>query len=608
MLSSKCYSRSLCLGLFIVASSLCDFAQAKSIARRWDDMLLQSVRYDLARPTVTARNLFHMSTILYDCWAIYDSTAPNYYVNFKRVAPDVVEARRITTSYAAFRFIRHRFAKAPKADKIVAETAALMNELGLDPNYQGVDESPAGTGNLIAQMVIERDISDGSLEEQNYQSPPEIYAPLNAPLVVKLPGFGDLKNVNFWQPLALDFIIDQGGNPLPNNIQVPLTLHWGSLPPFVLDASDRNPLTRLYLDPGPPPEFNGVGHDVFRESMERVIEVSSWLDASDGVTVDISPSKIGNNALGTNDGQGHDLNPLTGATYEPNVVLRGDYARVLAEFWADGPQSETPPGHWNVIANTVFENPKFKRRWMGQGPELPEDEWDVKFYLTLNGALYDASIMAWGLKGYYQGSRPISAIRYMGSLGQSSDPKLPSYNPLGFKLRPGLIELVTPELTQPGEKFAHLVGYEGKIALRNWQGAPSTPMAPNRGVGWMLAQDWLPYQKPTFVTPPFPGYISGHSTFSRAAAEVMTALTGSKYFPGGVGQYSFASQKALSFEHGPTKDVTLQWATYYDAADQCSLSRILGGIHGPFDDFPGRRAGSVIGKKAVAKMNRFFKN
>ena len=43
-------------------------------------------------------------------------------------------------------------------------------------------------------------------------------------------------------------------------------------------------------------------------------------------------------------------------------------------------------------------------------------------------------------------------------------------------------------------------------------------------MGWILAADWLPYQLPTFVTPAFAGYVSGHSTFSRAAAEVLTAF------------------------------------------------------------------------------------
>ena len=95
--------------------------------------------------------------------------------------------------------------------------------------------------------------------------------------------------------------------------------------------------------------------------------------------------------------------------------------------------------------------------------------------------------------------------------------------------------------------------------------------------------EWVPYQRPTFVTPAFPGYVSGHSTFSRAAAEVLTSLTGSEYFPGGLGTWTIPAG-ALEFEAGPTTDIPLQWATYYDAADQAGLSRIYGGIHPPVDD------------------------
>jgi hypothetical protein len=52
--------------------------------------------------------------------------------------------------------------------------------------------------------------------------------------------------------------------------------------------------------------------------------------------------------------------------------------------------------------------------------------------------------------------------------------------------------------------------------------------------------------------------------------------------------------------------VTLEWATYYDAADQAGVSRIYGGIHIPADDFAGRRIGSRIGKQAWALAERYF--
>jgi hypothetical protein len=117
--------------------------------------------------------------------------------------------------------------------------------------------------------------------------------------------------------------------------------------------------------------------------------------------------------------------------------------------------------------------------------------------------------------------------------------------------------------------------------------------------------DWVPYQKPTFVTPAFPGYVSGHSTFSRAAAEVLTSMTGSAYFPGGLGEFD-VPMGSLGVEQGPTTDVVLEWATYYDAADQAGISRIFGGIHIPEDDFGGRQTGSQCGKAAWALAEQYF--
>src|SRR5690606_780135 len=102
--------------------------------------------------------------------------------------------------------------------------------------------------------------------------------------------------------------------------------------------------------------------------------------------IDISPRSTGDNPLGSNDGDGYEENPVTGEPYEPIEVPRGDYTRVLAEFWADGPASETPPGHWNTIANGVTDTPGFERRIGGEGPEVDPLEYDVKMYLALNGA------------------------------------------------------------------------------------------------------------------------------------------------------------------------------------------------------------------------------
>jgi hypothetical protein len=86
---------------------------------------------------------------------------------------------------------------------------------------------------------------------------------------------------------------------------------------------------------------------------------------------------------------------------------------------------------------------------------------------------------------------------------------------------------------------------------------------------------------------------------------VLAAYTGSPYFPGGEFTQTF-SPGYLKFEHGPSKPLTLQWATYYDAADQAGVSRLYGGIHIAADDFAGRRIGSRVGKAAYALAERYF--
>jgi hypothetical protein len=148
----------------------------------------------------------------------------------------------------------------------------------------------------------------------------------------------------------------------------------------------------------------------------------------------------------------------------------------------------------------------------------------------------------------------------------------------------------------------------GKIKLFAWRGPDyvPNPFVDQAGVGWILAENWWPYQRPSFVTPPFAGYLSGHSTYSRAGAEILTALTGSEYFPGGMSEFQIGANDFLVFEDGPSVDMTLQWATYQDASDQCSLSRIWGGIHPPADDIPGRLIGEQIGINAFDAAVTYF--
>jgi hypothetical protein len=572
-----------------------------SVARRWDEALLDAIRRALPAPTVHARNLYHTSAAMWDAWAAYDPVAHGVYVTEKASASDVEAARAEAMSYAAYRVLTERYISSAGGDVSLSEFADLMDALCYPVEVTATaGDSPAALGNRIAASVIAAAKADGSNEDGGYAATG--YEPVNPPLTVAESGT-TMVDPNRWQPLQIEHMISQNGIPVTNGVQQAIGPHWGHVVGFALPP---DPGTGTPIDPGPPPRLGDAATDqAFKDQAVEVIRDSSMLSVADGVMIDISPGALGGNSLGANDGSGHPVNPTTGEPYRPDMVLRGDFGRVMAEFWADGPSSETPPGHWNVLANLVSDELDPDLRIGGTGEPVSRLEWDTKLYLAVNGAVHDAAIAAWGLKGHYDSTRPISMIRYMGGLGQSSDPTLPSYDPEGLPLVPGLVELITAQTTAPGGRHAALAGHEGEIAVLAWTGNPEDPKTEAGGVAWIRAIDWVPYQLPTFVTPSFPGYVSGHSAFSRAAAEVLTGFTGSEYFPGGMSGYTIPAG-SLDFERGPTTDIQLEWATYFDASDQAGQSRLWGGIHIEADDFTGRRVGAACGQAAWALAQRYY--
>ena len=611
---------------------------APSVARQWNEALLEGIRGDLARPTVHARNLFHTSVALYDAWAAYDDTATPYLLNRPLGdAPCAIQvgavadreaAREEAMSYAAYRVLRARFRNSPGGIFTLPEFDALMAALGYDPEVETTTGgSPAAVGNALGACILAYGLTDGSNEAEGYAA--EGYAAVNPPLEPAEPGNPDIEDMNRWQPLQFDVFIDQSGNEVPGGAPPFVGPEWGQVKGFALDPAEATVQTRdgqdyvLHADPGRPPlwQADGGGEtEDYQWNFALVAEWSAHLDPADGVMWDISPGTLGNlSAFPTTDaevrqfyteagegvnGAGHATNPTTGQPYAPNVVPRGDYTRVLAEFWADGPDSETPPGHWFTLLNGVNSDPRLVKRWGGEGPVLSDLEWDVKTYCALGGAMHDAAVTAWALKGWVDYIRPISAIRAMAALGQSTDATVDSYHPGGIPLVPDRIEVIRADDPLAGDAGEHV----GAAKVFGWRGPDviEDPETDEAGVGWVRAAEWWPYQRPTFVTPPFAGFVSGHSTFSRAAAEVLTVATGDPFFPGGLGEFVAPADSFLVFEDGPSVDVVLQWATYRDAADQCSLSRIWGGIHPPADDLPGRRLGVTLGQDAVALAERFF--
>jgi hypothetical protein len=626
--------KSFLLGLsFFIFSVFSASAQEYSVARQWDEVVLQAIRNDNARPTIHARNLFHIHAAMYDAWALFDDTAKTYLIgqtvngfnsafNGIETPENIQLAREKAITYAAYRLIINRYQFSPNWLNTLTMANFVMFGLGYNTSITSTDYSDgdaAKLGNYIAAQYIAYGNQDGSNQLLNYSN--QYYIPINPSLLPVFSGNPNMIDINRWQPLNLANFVDQNGFPgLPT--PAALSHEWGNVKPFSLTEADKTVQYRdgnfwnVYKDPGPPPmlmpgDTASLEHPfVFGNVM--VATWSSHLSPDDFTYMDISPLSVCNvlslpetvddypsfyNLLnGGDNGTGRPLNPVTGEPYMPQLVKRGDFTRVLAEFWADGPSSETPPGHWFKIMNYVHDHPLFVRKWGGEGEILDDLEWDVKSYFAMGGAMHDAAICAWSVKGYYDGSRPVSVIRKMADYGQSTSDTLPNYHPQGLPLIPDYIELVQP--ADVGNGF--MSGDIGQVKIRTWKGPNYIPNPANTyaGVDWILAKNWWPYQRPTFVSPPFAGYVSGHSTYSRTAAEVMTSLTGTEFFPGGMGEFQATQNQYLVFEEGPSSDITLQWATYQDAADQCSLSRIWGGIHAPYDDIPGRKIGIEMGPQA----------
>jgi hypothetical protein len=173
-------------------------------------------------------------------------------------------------------------------------------------------------------------------------------------------------------------------------------------------------------------------------------------------------------------------------------------------------------------------------------------------FFALGNAVMDAGIAVWEAKYYYDYSRPVTGARFF---------------------------------------------YNDQL-ISAWGG-------PGQGARTMLGQEWHPYQKLNEVTPPFPEYVSGHSGFSAASAEILKSFTGSDVF--GVSVTIPAGGSAIEPGLVPSQPVTLYWATFSEAADEAGISRRYGGIHWKQGDLVSREMGRRVGAQVWKVANRYFK-
>jgi hypothetical protein len=286
-----------------------------------------------------------------------------------------------------------------------------------------------------------------------------------------------INDPNRWQPIR--FSDGAGGFVTPGYIGP----HWGNVIPFALTETS-------HFRPGPPQLWP---HGGYVAQAEEIIRLNAHLD---------------------------------------------DRQKMIAEYWADGPRSELPPGHWTLFAEFVSQR------------DHHTFDQDVQLFFEVGNAVFDAGIAVWECKRFYDFARPITAIRFL----------------------------------KAGKKILATVPFQGKQVING--------------------EDWLPYQPPTFITPPFPEYISGHSGFSAAAAEILKRFTGSDDLGASVTLPAGSSRVEPGLT--PQTDVTLSWATFSEAADEAGISRRLGGIHLEQGDLLARMLGRQVGGAVWDKARSYI--
>lgn len=636
--------------VFFVLVLLATVAGQKTMVRQWHEVLLSVSHLASADPTVHARDFFHWSLVQYETWRLYATPPRDSLIGAFAVASKSGGGELdAELAQANFAFLTSKGWQRLN-EWIVGNATAAMNATGFEPDASSLG---AKIGRAVQAFAV-RD-NDPACEAELYEcvSPEKRgYTTVNPDRFVPLwEGVGGLRDPNHWQRLDIGVFIDKASQEV-NGYPDFTTPQWGELTPFALSAADGDGKRDsnghwVWRDPGPPPRW-GPGtsrtHSEFIGNYTTVAKCGQWCDSEDQVVWSVSPA---NHSLGSNNefqrtrgcdvashreacanvGAAHEFNPSTGKAYEPNEARRGDYLRLTAEFWSrqfwqNGPQSDSPIRHWNSMLDTdVLDHAAFAFRY-GGGERLERQQYEIYAYLALNAAMFDSSIAAWSIKRHYDSVRPVTAIRFMATLGQSTDKEAGAYHPGGIALVPQVTHVLQPaevctylcedfspnvSLTAYAPGPLYWLGFDriGKVVTRGWQAYSSAP--DDTGVKWRGAGEWLPFRRPSFVTPPFAGYVSGHSTFARAAADTLARLTGDHFWPGGLYRQlakadSFYVFDSNSFTGGIPRDVELQYATYSDAADECGLSRIYAGAHIPHDDVPARGIGRHVAARVWAKL------
>lgn len=462
------------------ASAASKAASSDTIVVQWSEAVLAAARNSTLGPPMLARALAIVHTAVYDAWAAYDALATGtiYGGRLRRPAAERTHANKTEAiCYAAYR------AAVDVFPHHTSEFGEFMRSHGYDPRLDPPDgdNSPAGIGVKAVKGLLAYRRQDNSNQHGGYADYTG-YQPVNAPMIVAEPiDPATVRDPNRWQPLTHP---KQDGKIATPAFIAP---HWTNVKPFAMvSGSQYRSLMGLLI-----PQYGSLA---YRSQAEQVLRYSAGLT---------------------------------------------DRQKAIAEYWADGPSSEQPPGHWQLFAAFV------SRR---DGHSLDQD---VKLFFATTNAVFDASIASWDTKRAFDYVRPITAIRYL---------------------------------------------FNGRLVYA-WAG-------PGKGAAPIDGGVWTPYQPVWFPTPPFAEFVSGHSAFSAAAAQVLASFTGSDEF--GYTEVIAAGSSKVEPGLAPAKDVTLHWPTFSAAADEAGISRRYGGIHFEQGDMDGRKLGRLVGVGVWEKATRHF--
>ncbi|MCU1284094.1 MAG: motif putative anchor domain protein [Acidobacteriales bacterium] len=450
-------------------------AQTQTVVVLWDNAALQAIRDTKPGPPMVARDLAIVHAAIFDSWAAYDSDAIATLTGTTLRRPD--SERTLENKNKAISFAAYRvLIDLFPARK--ASFAQLLTSKGYDASDVSLNTTtPSGVGNVVASAVLQYRHTDGSNQLGDLH--PGGYSDYTGFAPVN--DSDHVNDPNSWQPLRVPD--GQGGF----TTQKYVAPQWGLVTPFALTSGSQ---FRPKLGPA---TYDGDPGQ-YRKQAEAILHLNAKLT---------------------------------------------DEQKVIAEYWADGPNSELPPGHWCLIAQYVSAR------------DHHDLDQDVKMFFILTNALLDASISAWDSKRAFDSVRPVTALRFL------------------FADKP----------------------------IRAWAG----PFLSTREI---QGQDWTPYQPATFPTPPFPEFVSGHSTFSAAAAEVLLRFTNSDAYGGSY--TAFAGSSKIEPGSTPASNVTLHWATFSDAADEAGMSRRYGGIHFEDADLAGRKMGRLVGAQVWTKAQHYI--